>query len=122
MPMDLCLSERPPLGPGADMSGGYSDSRFWHTLRKAAKAAGAAVLRPALELYFVMKAPEPPLKAKAIAVGALAYLILPVDLIPDWLPGVGWGDDIAVMLGALRTLSNYKTPAIQQKARETAER
>jgi uncharacterized membrane protein YkvA (DUF1232 family) len=110
------------LCPGTHCSGAYSDSKFWGTLRRASRAAGSAALRPALELYFVMTASETPLWAKAAAVGALGYLILPVDLVPDWLPGVGWTDDIAVMLGTLRTLSSYNTPAIQQKAREAAER
>lgn len=110
------LSLRPEV-PGA-----YSESKFWGTLRKASKAAGSAVLRPALELYFVMTAAQTPLWAKATAVGALGYLILPVDLVPDWLPGVGWTDDVTVMLGALRTLSSYSTPEVQHKARDAAER
>jgi uncharacterized membrane protein YkvA (DUF1232 family) len=110
------------LRPEAQYSWAYSESRFWATLKRASRAVGAVVLRPALELYFVMTAEQTPLWAKAAAVGALGYLILPVDLVPDWLPGIGWTDDVTVMLGALRTLSSYNTPAVQQKAREAAER
>lgn len=110
------------LRPGPECTGAYSESKFWSTLRRAGRAAGAAVLRPALELYFVMTAEQTPLWAKATAVGALGYLILPFDLVPDWVPGIGWTDDVAVMLGALRTLSAYNTPEVQRRAREAAER
>jgi uncharacterized membrane protein YkvA (DUF1232 family) len=119
---ELCVRDPQLLDRLSRLDGVYTESRFWQTLRNATKAMGSAALRPALELYFVMAAPETPLAAKATAVAALAYLICPLDVIPDMLPGIGWTDDIAVMLGALRTLRAHNTPAIQEKARDAAER
>lgn len=40
----------------------------------------------------------------AIIAGALAYVILPLDVIPDFLPGVGWMDDIAVLGAAMAAI------------------
>lgn len=118
MTQDLVVTES-STPPGA--AAAYSESKFWRVLRKAARTAGSAALRPALELYFVMAAPQTPLWAKATAVGALGYLILPLDAIPDWVPGIGWTDDVSVMLGALRTLISHNTPEIRTKARAKAE-
>ena len=38
-------------------------------------------------------------------IASLAYLILPTDLIPDFLPGIGFTDDAAVFILAFRQLS-----------------
>ena len=43
-----------------------------------------------------------PLTSKLLLVGILAYVVLPVDLVPDFLIGVGQLDDLAVILGGLR--------------------
>jgi uncharacterized membrane protein YkvA (DUF1232 family) len=115
-------SQEPSLALPANTGRAYTDSRFFATLRRAVQAVGTLVLRPALELYFIMKAPETPLWAKTTAVAALGYLILPLDIIPDMLPGIGWSDDVTIMLGALRTLRVHNTPAIQARAKAAAER
>lgn len=41
-----------------------------------------------------------PWRARAPAMLALAYAASPIDLIPDWLPGVGWLDDLMVLMVA----------------------
>lgn len=41
--------------------------------------------------------PRVPLGPKLLAAGALAYLLLPADLIPDLVPLLGWGDDLALL-------------------------
>ena len=49
--------------------------------------------------------------------GALAYLVLPTDAIPDVLPAVGFTDDFTVIAAALATVSYYITPEIKEQAR-----
>jgi uncharacterized membrane protein YkvA (DUF1232 family) len=120
---EACMAAAPRTAvapPSA--AGSYSESRFWSVLTRAVAAVGAAALRPALELYFIMKSPQTPIWAKATALGALGYLILPIDLIPDALPGIGWTDDITVMLSALRALRKHNTTVTQEQARAAAER
>ncbi len=46
------------------------------------------------------------MKSKAIIIAALAYFILPFDLIPDYIPGAGYFDDAAVVSAVLRALIN----------------
>jgi uncharacterized membrane protein YkvA (DUF1232 family) len=63
-----------------------------------------------------------PLKAKGILIGALAYFIVPVDAIPDFLLGLGFTDDMAVLLTAFNIVRTHVTEAHRARARETLER
>ena len=73
---------------------------FWDKLKAIAKKAGKAVMRPALILWYTFLKPTTPLWAKAVIVGALIYLITPIDAIPDYLPVVGFTDDAAALAAA----------------------
>jgi uncharacterized membrane protein YkvA (DUF1232 family) len=59
-----------------------------------------------------------PLKARGILVAALAYFILPFDVIPDF----GFTDDAAVLVAALSVIRAHLTQAHRDKARETLDR
>ena len=60
-----------------------------------------------------------PLKAKGILLGALAYFILPFDAVPDIVLGLGFTDDLAVLLAAFNVVRAHVTPAHRGRARET---
>jgi uncharacterized membrane protein YkvA (DUF1232 family) len=96
----------------------YSQEGFWDKLRKMAKKAGRKVVYNALLLYYVLADKNTPTKYKAIIVGALGYFILPIDLIPDLLPGVGFADDLAAIMAVVMTVQECITPEIKQKAEE----
>lgn len=96
----------------------FDDNRFWHKLRRAASLVGSKLLYPALQLYYLLKSPEVPIKAKTLIIGALGYLILPTDLVPDFIPALGFTDDLTAILLALRNLNRYITPEIRQQAKE----
>ena len=100
----------------------YDDKRFWKKSRRIAAQVGAKVLYPALQLYFLMQSREVPVKAKTLIIGALGYLILPADLVPDFIPALGFTDDLTALMLALRTLTQYTTPEIRRQAKEEAER
>jgi len=51
--------------------------------------------------------PVTPLHVKAVLFGALAYFIMPIDLIPDVIAWVGFTDDAAVLYAALRTIAPH---------------
>ena len=53
--------------------------------------------------------------AKAVIAGALAYLVLPLDFVPDFLP-VGYADDFAAVLTALKTVRGCISPYVEAKA------
>lgn len=96
----------------------YNDDGFWKKIRHIATQVGRKVLYPALQLYFLLQAKDVPVKAKTIIIGALGYLILPVDVMPDFIPALGFTDDLTALIAALHTLNKYLTPEINQKAKE----
>ena len=63
-----------------------------------------------------------PLKAKGILIGALAYFILPLDIVPDFILGLGFTDDMAVLLAAFNVVRTHVTDAHRVRARETLAR
>jgi len=99
----------------------YNDNDFWGKLRHVATVVGAKILYPALQLYYLLQSDTVPVKAKTLIIGALGYLILPVDLMPDFIPALGFTDDLTALLLALRTLNHHITPEIKQKAKQQTE-
>ena len=87
----------------------YSDEGFWSKVKGYAKKIGSTGLYYALVLYYMSVDENVPFSQKAIVVGALGYLILPIDVIPDALFGIGFSDDIGVMLTALRAVKDSIT-------------
>ena len=75
----------------------YSQEDLWDKLRKMAKKAGKEVVLKVLQLYYVLMDKNTPTKYKALIIGALGYFILPLDLIPDLIPLVGFTDDLAAI-------------------------
>lgn len=84
----------------------YSDSGFWDTAKKVAKKVGKTVLNPALTLYYTLQKDDLDLSKKAAIIGALGYLILPIDLIPDFTPIFGYTDDLAALVAVLKMVKD----------------
>lgn len=63
-----------------------------------------------------------PMRAKGVLFGALAYFILPIDVIPDLVLGLGFTDDMAVLLAAFNVVRTHVTMAHRSRARETLDR
>jgi uncharacterized membrane protein YkvA (DUF1232 family) len=90
------------------------------SLRQKLLSVPAHIVEKALVLYVLLTARDTPAWVRAIVVVALAWLINPLDLIPDALVGIGLTDDLAVMALALERTSRYVTPAIRKRAKELA--
>ena len=95
---------------------------MWVTLKKVAVSAGRKTLLSALILFYCLKDRDTPAWAKSVIVGALGYLILPVDLIPDVIPVVGYADDWGVIVAALASVTAYIKDEHKAKARAQLER
>ena len=93
----------------------FTDSKFWEKMKEVAKKVGLKVTSYTLILYYVLQKDEVPLKDKIIITGALGYFILPVDLIPDFIPIAGYTDDVAGMLFAIKKCMNYVDDEIKEK-------
>lgn len=95
----------------------FTNGEFLEKISKIAKRAGAKLVYVALVLYYTLQSDKIPLKDKAIIVGALGYLISPLDVVPDAIPIVGLGDDLAVLLYVLNKVWGNVSEDIQQKAK-----
>lgn len=66
-----------------------------------------------MSLWKFVQDPNAPWGGKAIAIGALIYLISPIDAIPDVIPVVGLTDDVGIILAAVAKLAtdlkNYES-------------
>ena len=96
----------------------YSDDQFWSKAKKIARKAGVKVIYAALLLYYVVRNPGTPRADRTKILGALGYLLLPLDLIPDFIPVAGYTDDLAALMWALYSVAKNVTPEVKIQARQ----
>lgn len=96
----------------------FSDDSFWEKVKKFGMKAGVSVIYTALLLYYTLQKPTTPAWAKTVIIGALGYFILPFDLIPDITPGIGYGDDLSALAGALLSVAMFIDEDVKAKAKE----
>lgn len=82
------------------------------------KGVIAKVWDKVLFLWEKAKSPEIPLSFKVAIIGALLYLVLPIDAVPDAIPGLGLLDDLGVILSVAHKLSKYVLPKIEKIERK----
>jgi uncharacterized membrane protein YkvA (DUF1232 family) len=75
-----------------------------------------------LAAYYCAMDPSTPFKVRATLLGALAYFILPFDVIPDIILGLGFTDDMAVIVTAFTMIRNHLTQEHLDRARDTIDR
>lgn len=93
----------------------FSDSSFWDKVKKIAKKAGLKVICYAITLYYILQKDNVPIAEKGLIIGALGYFILPVDLIPDFIMGLGYTDDISAMIIAIRKSMSYVDEKVKKQ-------
>jgi uncharacterized membrane protein YkvA (DUF1232 family) len=93
---------------------------FWRKL--ARHADKVPFLDEALAGWYCAVDRRTPLSAKAVLMAALAYFVLPGDLVPDLIPALGFTDDAAVIYAALRAVGAHITGEHRAKAREAITR
>ncbi|MBY6262404.1 DUF1232 domain-containing protein [Azospirillum sp. 412522] len=90
--------------------------RFWQKLR--ANLHRVPFLEELLAAYYCATDPATPYRAKAILLGALAYFVMPVDAVPDWLLIAGFTDDAAVLAAAVHTVRANLNPTHWGRAKQ----
>jgi uncharacterized membrane protein YkvA (DUF1232 family) len=98
----------------------YVRRGFWAKARRVVAALPFA--EDLLAAYYCAFDRETPRHVQATLIGALAYFVLPFDLIPDMLPVIGYTDDAAVLAGALRLVASHIQPAHRDAAKRTLAR
>jgi uncharacterized membrane protein YkvA (DUF1232 family) len=91
-------------------------------LARLLRRAGRTVARPALECYEMVVDGATPHQARLTVLAALTYLMVPLDLIPDFLPAAGFTDDMVALTALLGLCSRHITPAIRSRAKDRLER
>jgi uncharacterized membrane protein YkvA (DUF1232 family) len=88
---------------------------FWKKL--AALAGKIPFAEELAAAYFCAFDAATPTKVKAMLMAALAYFVLPIDVIPDFLAGLGFTDDAAVVAGTIALVARHMKPEHYAKAR-----
>ena len=91
-------------------------------LKKVLLRAGRAIAKPALEGFELIMDNSTPPQVRISMMGALTYLIVPVDLIPDFIPASGFSDDLVALTAVISLWQHHITPEIKFRAKSKLDR
>ena len=86
-------------------------------LKKILLRAGRAIAQPALEGFELILDNSTPPQVRISIIGALTYLIVPVDLIPDFIPASGFSDDLVALTAVISLWQHHITPEMKFRAK-----
>jgi uncharacterized membrane protein YkvA (DUF1232 family) len=107
-------SEQPMALPVAYMP--PDEKRFWAKLRRV--VARIPFAEDVVAAYYCALDRHTPGYVRAVLFGALAYFLLPTDLVPDFLAGLGFTDDASVIAAAIAAVGSHVAPRHRELARE----
>ena len=93
---------------------------FWPKMRKV--AARIPFARDVLAVWHCARDEQTPLAAKGMMLAALAYFVMPVDVVPDFIAGLGFTDDAAVFAALMAILGRNLKPKHRAAAKRDLER
>lgn len=96
----------------------FTKNGFIEKISRIAKRAGVKMVYAALVLYYTLENDKVSVKDKAIIIGALGYLISPLDMMPDAIPIAGLSDDLAVLIYVLHKVWGEVSDEVKEKAKE----
>ena len=94
----------------------YDESKFGSRLPKVARKAGSKLVYAVLLLYYVLRSKTVSKADKSKIYGALGYFLLPLDILPDFIPLAGYTDDLTAIIWAVHTVWKNLTPDIKAQA------
>ena len=95
----------------------YSEESFWRKIEQYGRVAGAKAVYYTVLLWYVATKKSTPLPVKMLIFGGLGYFVLPIDSVPDFLVGIGYADDIAILIGIVSAYGMYMDDESKAKAR-----
>jgi uncharacterized membrane protein YkvA (DUF1232 family) len=93
------------------------EHEFWRKLKRL--VASLPFAEDLLVVHYCAFDRETPVQVKAVLLGAIAYFVLPMDFIPDYIPLIGYTDDAAVLAAAIKLVTAHITPAHREAAQRT---
>ncbi len=100
----------------------FEENKFLNKLKKVFKIAGRGLTEKLFLLYNLFIDSKVPKNVKLVIASGLSYFILPFDSIPDFLVGIGFTDDLAVILGIVYMLTTHITDEHKQNAKQMADK
>ena len=91
-------------------------------LRRLLRRAGRAIARPAIECLELLLDSGTPPPVRLTMLAALTYLLVPVDLIPDFIPAAGFSDDLVALTALLGLCSSHMSEPIRMRAQRKLDR
>lgn len=96
----------------------FTEEKLWSKITNYAQKAGVKVIYSVLLMWYAYKRKDTPAWAKRIILGALAYFISPIDIVPDLTPFLGFTDDLGVLGMGLVAIAAYVNDDVRKNARE----
>ncbi len=96
----------------------YSESGFWGKVKNFCKDIGKDSLEQVFRLYYALESDKCSMKHRTVIYGALAYLVSPIDMIPDLTPILGYTDDMGLIAAALVAVAVCIDDVVKTKAKE----
>jgi uncharacterized membrane protein YkvA (DUF1232 family) len=96
------------------------EKRFWAKLRRV--VARIPFAEDVVAAYYCALDRDTPGYVRAVLFGALAYFLLPTDMVPDVLAGLGFTDDASVIAASIAAVGRHLEPRHREQARESLER
>jgi uncharacterized membrane protein YkvA (DUF1232 family) len=90
---------------------------FWAKLKRVGRNLPFA--EDLVAAYYCTLDPATPRRVKLILLGAIAYFVMPLDAVADFIPILGFADDTALIAAAIAQVAGSITDAHREKARET---
>lgn len=88
---------------------------FWRTVKRASRYI--PFMDEVVAAYYCALDPQTPRHVRMTLMAALAYFVMPFDFVPDMLVGIGFTDDVAVLMAALTAIRTHITPAHRAAAK-----
>ena len=87
-------------------------------IKKHLSKMGSKLVYQVLLLTYAYNQPNTPNWAKSTVIGAMSYLLSPIDSIPDLTPFIGFTDDMGVVMFALVAIACYINSDVREKAKK----
>jgi uncharacterized membrane protein YkvA (DUF1232 family) len=88
---------------------------FWPKIKQVARRVPFA--EDAVAGWYAANDPATPSWVRATLIGALAYFVMPFDAVPDVFALLGYADDAAVLLAAVKAVGSHITQGHRGRAR-----
>lgn len=96
------------------------ERRFWRKLKR--RLSEIPFAEDLVAAYYCAVDRDTPAYVRGILLGAVAYFVLPADVVPDFLAGLGFTDDASVLAAAIAAVGRHIGPHHRERARTALDR